>query len=99
MAKLSHIDDIEQRNQAEQAQAAAVAREQAPSAAQGSEAMQPEAHIPPIDEDMTAEEEEEFHGLDSNQPMSTGHKALIVLAVVVVLVAMLYIVNSWIHFI
>ena len=48
---------------------------------------------------MAAEQEEEFHGLDSMQPMGGGHKALIVIALVVVAVAILYIVNSWIHFI
>lgn len=85
MGKLSHIEDIEQRDQAAQAQAAEAVREHAASAVSAGE-------------DMTAEEEEEFHGLDAKQPMSVGHKVLIVLAVVVVLVAMLYIVNSWIHF-
>lgn len=54
---------------------------------------------PSAQEDMTAEQEEEFHGLDSMQPMGGGHKALIVIALVVVAVAILYIVNSWIHFI
>ena len=57
------------------------------------------AEAPSAQEDMTAEQEEEFHGLDTMQPMGGGHKALIVIALVVVAVAILYIVNSWIHFI
>lgn len=73
MARLSHIDDVEQ---AQKAQAA-------------------KTSVP--EEDMTAAEEEAFHGLDEKQSMSAGHKALIVLACIVVVVAMLYIVNSWIH--
>ena len=48
---------------------------------------------------MSAEQEEEFHGLDTTPPMGAGHKALIVVAVVVVIVAILYIVNSWVHFV
>lgn len=88
MSKLSHIEDVERR--AQQAAAQAVAQE-------------PEVASPeqPVSEqgDMSAEQEEEFHGLDTTPPMGTGHKALIVVAVVVVIVAILYIVNSWVHFV
>lgn len=88
MSKLSHIEDIERR--AQQTVTQTVAPE-------------PEAAVPeqPVSEqgDMSAEQEEEFHGLDTTPPMGTGHKTLIVVAVVVVIVAILYIVNSWVHFV
>ena len=86
MSKLSHIEDVERR--AQQAQQTVT---------------QPETAAPeqPVSEqgDMSAEQEEEFHGLDTTPPMGAGHKALIVVAVVVVIVAILYIVNSWVHFV
>lgn len=88
MSKLSHIEDVERR--AQQTVTQTVAPE-------------PEAAVPeqPVSEqgDMSAEQEEEFHGLDTTPPMGTGHKALIVVAVVVVIVAILYIINSWVHFV
>lgn len=87
MSKLSHIEDVERRAQQ----------------AQQTVAPEPEAASPeqPVSEqgDMSAEQEEEFHGLDTTPPMGAGHKALIVVAVVVVIVAILYIVNSWVHFV
>ena len=91
MSKLSHIEDVERRaQQAQQTVTQTVAPE-------------PETAAPeqPISEqgDMSAEQEEEFHGLDTTPPMGAGHKALIVVAVVVVIVAILYIVNSWVHFV
>ena len=91
MSKLSHIEDVERRaQQAQQTVTQAVAPE-------------PETAAPeqPVSEqgDMSSEQEEEFHGLDTTPPMGTGHKALIVVAVVVVIVAILYIVNSWVHFV
>ncbi len=91
MSKLSHIEDVERRaQQAQQTVTQTVASE-------------PEAAVPeqPVSEqgDMSAEQEEEFHGLDTTPPMGTGHKALIVVAVIVVIVAILYIVNSWVHFV
>lgn len=88
MSKLSHIEDVERR--AQQTVTQTVAPE-------------PETAAPeqPVSEqgDMSAEQEEEFHGLDTTPPMGAGHKALIVVAVVVVIVAILYIVNSWVHFV
>lgn len=88
MSKLSHIEDVERR--AQQTVTQTVAPE-------------PEAALPeqPVSEqgDMSAEQEEEFHGLDTTPPMGAGHKALIVVAVIVVIVAILYIVNSWVHFV
>lgn len=48
---------------------------------------------------MTAQEEEDFHGLDSGDSMGVGQGALIVVAIVVFVAAILYILNSWIHFI
>lgn len=91
MSKLSHIEDVERRAQQAQ-QAAAQAVTQEPEVA---------SHEQPVSEqgDMSAEQEEEFHGLDTTPPMGAGHKALIVVAVVVVIVAILYIVNSWVHFV
>lgn len=88
MSKLSHIEDVERRAQQTVTQ---------------SVAPEPEAAVPEqsVSEqgDMSAEQEEEFHGLDTTPPMGAGHKALIVVAVVVVIVAILYIVNSWVHFV
>lgn len=48
---------------------------------------------------MTAQEEEDFHGLGSGDSMGVGQGALIVVAIVVFVAAILYILNSWIHFI
>ena len=90
MGKLSHIDDVEQRAQRQ------AAGQQATTGQSVDARRQPGASF---EEDMTASEEEAFHGLDSSQPMGVGHKVLIILAVIVVAVAVLYIVNSWIHFI
>ena len=47
----------------------------------------------------TASQEEDFHGLSSTQRMGAGQIALIVAAVVVCIAAVLYVVNSWVHFI
>ena len=91
MSKLSHIEDVERRNQ------------QARQTVTQTVAPEPEAAVPEQSVfeqgDMSAEQEEEFHGLDTTPPMGAGHKALIVVAVVVVIVAILYIVNSWVHFV
>ena len=98
MSKLSHIEDVERRAQQEQARDAQVARpDHAPQGTPEPKAAQYDC----VSEkgDMSAEQEEKFHGLDSTQPMGTGHRALIAIAVVVVIVAILYIVNSWIHFV
>lgn len=98
MGKLSHIEDVERRAQQEQAdEPKAASPDSASRDIPNSETSQPDSVSP--QGDMSAEQEEEFHGLDSTQPMGAGHKALIVIAVVVVIVAILYIVNSWIHFI
>lgn len=98
MSKLSHIEDVERRTQQERADEAKVASsESAPRDIPRSRATQPDIASP--QGDMSAEQEEQFHGLDTMQPMGAGHKALIVIAVIVVAVAILYIVNSWIHFI
>ena len=94
MSKLSHIEDIEKRQGAGQAQAKDIA-------------MQNSRRVPvdnscekaSSDKELTSKEEIEFHGLDANQPLSMGHKTLIIFAAIVVFVAILYIVNSWIHFI
>ena len=97
MSKLSHIEDVERRAQQEQEREAQVSVPE--SASRPIPSDEPDrAEAPSAQEDMTAEQEEEFHGLDTMQPMGGGHKALIV-ALVVVAVAILYIVNSWIHFI
>lgn len=99
MSKLSHIEDVERRAQQEQAdEPKAASPDSASRDIPNSETPQPDIAASPQG-DMSAEQEEEFHGLDSTQPMGAGHKALIVIAVVVVIVAILYIVNSWIHFI
>lgn len=102
MSKLSSIEDVERRARQEQERAARAAEaDPAPRENQTSAAAQPTSVSDPASDqgDMTAEQEEEFHGLDTTPPMGVGHKALIVIAVVVVIVAILYIVNSWIHFI
>ena len=90
MSKLSHIEDVEKRAQEE----AVTAREP-----QAQEQSQHETPAQQDDQEMTASEEEAFHGIDANQPMSAGHKALTIIAAVVVVLTILYIVNSWIHFI
>lgn len=91
MSKLSHIEDVERRAQ------------QAQQTVTQTVALEPEAAVPEqsVSEqgDMSAEQEEEFHGLDTTPPMGAGHKALIVIAAVVVVIAILYIVNSWVHFV
>ncbi len=91
MSKLSHIEDVERRAQ------------QARQTVTQTVAPEPEAAVPEqsVSEqgDMSAEQEEEFHGLDTTPPMGAGHKALIVIAAVVVVIAILYIVNSWVHFV
>lgn len=48
---------------------------------------------------MTAQEEEDFHGLGSGDSMGVGQGVLVVAAIVVFVAAILYILNSWIHFI
>ena len=99
MSKLSSIEDVERRAQQAQ-ERAQQAVESAPAAAQTAAEPTAVPQTTPVEQgDMSAEQEEEFHGLDSTQPMGAGHKALIAIAVVVVIVAILYIVNSWIHFI
>lgn len=92
MGKLSSIEDVEQRKAQE------AAAQQAVRDAAYEEQVERIEEIP-RDENLSSEEEAEFHGLDSNQPMGTGHKALVILAVVVVIIAILYIVNSYVHFV
>lgn len=89
MSKLSHIEDVEQRRARQASGANPVESEPKP---------EPQSAPAPQGEP-TSVEEEEFHGLDSTQPMGVGHKTLIILASVVVAVTILYIVNSWTHFI
>lgn len=48
---------------------------------------------------MTAQEEEDFHGLGSGDSMGVGRGVLVAAAIVVFVAAILYILNSWIHFI
>lgn len=98
MSKLSHIEDVERRAQQEQEREARVS-ERGPETRADPHGGPAQPAQSTVQEDMTAEQEEEFHGLDTMQPMGGGHKALIVIALVVVAVAILYIVNSWIHFI
>lgn len=90
MAKLTHIEDLERQAEARRAQAEA-------QQTAYEEQVERIEEIP-LDEDLTSREEEEFHGLDSSQPMGAGHKALIILALAVVAIAILYIVNSYVHF-
>ena len=86
MSKLSHIEDVERRAQQEQEREAQVSVPE--SASRPIPSDEPDrAEVPSAQEDMTAEQEEEFHGLDTMQPMGGGHKALIVIALVVVAVA------------
>ncbi|MGI6032260.1 MAG: hypothetical protein ACOX69_02435 [Coriobacteriales bacterium] len=47
----------------------------------------------------TADEEAEFHGLTSEDHMSAGHVILIILAAIIVVAAILYVVNTYVHFI
>jgi hypothetical protein len=84
MGQLSHIEDIEQREeQARARERQAQAQIEHESSSLG----------------MTAREEEDFHGLNKRESMSNGHKFLIVLALLITAAAILYIVNSWVHFV
>lgn len=96
MSKLSHIEDVEQRAEAQHETPDAPAEK--PVHPHGDQDPQPFS-ITASAAELPAEEDEEFHGLDSTQPMGALHKALIAIAAVVVVVAILYIVNSWIHFV
>ena len=92
MAKLSHIEDVERRREQEAAQEVSVSQrdanvDDAPETQQSARAQ------------TASEHDEQFHGIDAGAPMSGGHKFLVILAVLVTLVAILYIVNSWLHFI
>lgn len=116
MGKLSHIEDVEQRNAAreqEQMQAAqeALLSARAHEVASAQEAVRPDMSSTPeaagtpeaLDssaprDNLTAQQEEDFHGLSSVESMGAGQKILIVLAVMVVIAAVLYILNSWFHF-
>ena len=98
MSKLSHIEDVERRNQQAQEHEARPAASDSVSDDATAPDPSPSASVSEQG-DMSAEQEEEFHGLDTTPPMGAGHKALIVIAVVVVIVAILYIVNSWVHFV
>lgn len=86
-----------QRPQAASAEAAAAQQAQpqrsVPGAVQGKGA--PAA--PQLE--MTAEQEEDFHGLSDVDSMGAGQKALLVLAACVVVAAVLYVVNTYTHFI
>lgn len=99
MGSLSHIADVEGKADAEQQERSGASAAQA--AADDASASSADAHAedPLANADMTAEQEEEFHGLGSEQPMGAGHKILIIVALVVLAAAILYIVNSWIHFV
>ena len=48
---------------------------------------------------LTAQEEEDFHGLGSGDSMGVCQGVLVAAAIVVFVAAILYILNSWIHFI
>lgn len=93
MARLSHIEDVEQRNEKQAASDNAAQVEQPTQAAEATVRSETQAS------ELPAEADEEFHGLDSTQPMGTLHKVLIALATVVVAIAIVYIVNCWVHFI
>lgn len=112
MAKLSHIEDIELKR-AQEAMQQAQAQE-AQEQAQAQEAQEtPTNQTQPQDDareaassktagvqgKTTAQQEAEFHGIDTSKPMGVGHRFLIILAVLVTIAAILYIVNSWVHFI
>lgn len=47
----------------------------------------------------SAEGEADFHGIDEDDSLDAGNKALIALAFAVVVVAVVYVANSWFHFI
>ena len=71
MSKLSHIEDVERRAQQEQEREAQVSVPE--SASRPIPSDEPDrAEAPSAQEDMTAEQEEEFHGLDTMQPMGAG---------------------------
>lgn len=112
MAKLSHIEDIElkraqealQQTKAQQAEAEPkpqVAQEMQAGLDEAKHDAQQETPSKPADgqAQMTAQQEADFHGIDTSKPMGIGHRFLVILAVLVTIAAILYIVNSWVHFI
>lgn len=93
MAKLSHIEDVERRNEKQATVDDAAQDDQVVQSAEVA------VHSEAPASELPAEADEEFHGLDSMQPMGPLHKVLIALATVVVVIAIVYIVNCWVHFI
>lgn len=97
-----------QRAEAQRAKAAAE-KSQAEQAEEAIETLQDVAEGEPIldvtseakeeAEERTAEEELEFHGLSSDDSMGAMQKVLIALAAIVFIAAILYVVNSWVHFV
>ncbi len=96
MAKLSHIEDVEQRREQEEAHATAHSAEVEPASVEPADAKaEPVASVAKT----SAEMEADFHGIDADEKMGFGQRILIISAVLVTLAAVLYIVNSWLHFI
>ena len=73
--------------------------EQPEQAEQAEQPEQPEATAEAKEIESSAARDAEFHGLDEARPVGIGHRFLIILAVLVSIAAILYIVNSWVHFV
>ena len=98
MGNLSSIDEVEQeRAAADAADMAAAQQAQPQRAAPGAGQGKGAPAAPQLE--MTAEQEEDFHGLSDVDSMGAGQKALLVLAACVVVAAVLYVVNTYTHFI
>lgn len=85
------------------AQASGQPAGQEPGQAEPDVEFDPEFEMPAkakeVTEDRTAKEEEDFHGLSSEDSMSGMQKVLIILAAIILIAAILYVVNSWVHFV
>lgn len=77
--------------------------EQQPAPAEQAPEFDPELEVTPKTKEAaterSADEEADFHGLSSEDSMSGMQIALIVLAAIILIAAILYVVNSWIHFV
>ena len=83
------------------AEAAAQAQQQAQAAQQQAAAKQESgtAAQRPRRQPVTADEEADFHGLSESESLGTGHKALVVAGVVVLIAIVGYILNYWLNLI
>ena len=93
MGRLSHIEDVEQRVSQETAQV----RQQEPVVSEPAPAVaEPVAKSAPAK--TRAQQQADFHGLNSESKASGGHTALVIVAVVIFAVVAVQIANYTLHF-